>query len=308
VTWSLTNGTGQATINSTGLVTAVSNGTVTARATAADGSNVYGTLTITISTAVIPVTSITVAGAGGATTINPGGTLQLSAAVLPANATNQTVTWSLTNGTGQATINSTGLVTAVSNGTVTARATAADGSNVYGTLAITISTEVIPVTSITVTGAGGATTMNTRGTLQLSAAILPANATNKAVTWSLTNGTGQATINSAGLVSAVYNGTVTAIATTNDGSQVTGTILITILENIDAPFVAIVNDNELKFPMDECYFDCKINIYNLYGHLMKTKLVDSNLCVFDISSFSSGLYVVVLSKNLILKVVKVIVP
>ncbi len=84
------------------------------------------------------------------------GTLQLTATVTPSDATNKTVTWSIVNGTGQATINTTGLVTAVSNGTVTARATANDGSGVVGSLVITISNQVIPVTGITVTGAGGA--------------------------------------------------------------------------------------------------------------------------------------------------------
>ena len=202
VTWSIANGTGQATISSTGLVTAVSNGTVTARATANDGSGVYGTLIITISSQVIPVTGITVTGAGGASVITTdNGTLQLSAAIAPTNATNQTVTWSIANGTGQATISSTGLVTAVSNGTVTARATANDGSGVYGTLIITISSQVIPVTGITITGAGGSSTITTdNGTLQLSAAIAPTNATNQSVTWTIANGTGQATISSTGLV------------------------------------------------------------------------------------------------------------
>ena len=47
------------------------------------------------------------------------------------------------------------IVTAVSNGTVTARATANDGSGIVGSLVITISGQVIPVTGITVTGAGG---------------------------------------------------------------------------------------------------------------------------------------------------------
>ena len=220
MTWSVVNGTGQATINSTGLVTAVSNGTVTARATANDGSGVVGSLVITISDQVIPVTGITVTGAGGATTITTdNGTLQLTATVTPADATTKTVTWSVVNGTGQATINSTGLVTAVSNGTVTARATANDGSGVVGSLVITISGQVIPVTGITVTGAGGATTITTdNGTLQLTATVTPADATNKTVTWSVVNGTGQATINSTGLVTAVSNGTVTARATANDGS------------------------------------------------------------------------------------------
>ncbi len=158
----IANGTGQATISSTGLVTAVSNGTVTARATANDGSGIYGTLVITISSQVIPVTGITVTGAGGSSIITTdNGTLQLTAAVTPTNATNQTVTWTIANGTGQATISSTGLVTAVSNGTVTARATANDGSGIYGTLVITISSQVIPVTGITVTGAGGSSTITT---------------------------------------------------------------------------------------------------------------------------------------------------
>ncbi len=62
----------------------------------------------------------------------------------------------------------------------------------------------INVTGITVTGAGGASTITTsRGTLQLSAAITPTNATNKTVTWSVVNGTGQASISSTGLVTAI---------------------------------------------------------------------------------------------------------
>ncbi len=76
---------------------------------------------------------------------------------MPSNATNKTVTWSITSGSDLASINaSTGLVTAIDNGTVTARATANDGSGIYGTLVITISNQVIAVTSITVTGEGGA--------------------------------------------------------------------------------------------------------------------------------------------------------
>ncbi len=56
----------------------------------------------------------------------------------------------------------------------------------------------IPVTNISVTGQGGSSAITTdNGTLQLSAAVLPDNATNKSVVWSITNGTGQATINSA---------------------------------------------------------------------------------------------------------------
>lgn len=234
VTWSLSNGTGQATINASGLVSAVDNGTVTARATATDGSGIFGTLLITISNQIVPVTGITVSGTGGARIINvENGTLQLIADVLPANATNKSVTWSIINGTGQASINSTGLVTAIVDGTVTAYATANDGSGIVNSMVITISTTLITVSGVTVTAAGGINYIDTdNGTLQLSANVLPANATDNTVTWSLVNGTGQATINAAGLVSATDNGTVTARATANDGSGVFGTLVITISNQI----------------------------------------------------------------------------
>jgi uncharacterized protein (TIGR02145 family) len=68
--------------------------------------------------------------------------------VTPANATNKTVTWSIASGTEKASINSTGLITALDNGTSTARATANDGSGVYGTLMITITNQSVPGTGI----------------------------------------------------------------------------------------------------------------------------------------------------------------
>jgi hypothetical protein len=169
------------------------------------------------------VTSITVTGAGGATTITTdGGTLQMQAEVLPATATNRAVTWSKVNGTGRATISAGGLLTAVANGTVTATATARDGSGISGSLQITLSNQTsILVESITVTGAGGATSIMTDGgTLQMEAEVLPTDATNKAVTWSKVNGTGQATISAGGLLTAVANGVVTVTATAQDGSEI----------------------------------------------------------------------------------------
>ncbi|MDR2865946.1 MAG: Ig-like domain-containing protein, partial [Methanomassiliicoccaceae archaeon] len=96
----------------------------------------------------IDVTSITVSGAGGAATITTDkGTLQMSAVVSPIDATNKNVTWSVVNGTGSATISSSGLLAATTNGTVTVRATAVDGSDVYGELTVTISGQTTPVPS-----------------------------------------------------------------------------------------------------------------------------------------------------------------
>jgi len=182
----------------------------------------------------IPVTSITISGESGATTISaPGGTLQLYAEVLPEDATNPTVLWSVENGTGQASISSDGLVTAISTGTVTATASATDGSGVSGDFEITISNQEIQVEDINITSEGGATIISSPGgTLQLYAEVLPVDATNPTVLWSVENGTGQASISSDGLVTAISTGTVTATASATDGSGVSGNFEITISDQV----------------------------------------------------------------------------
>ncbi|MCP4439199.1 MAG: hypothetical protein GY810_09680 [Aureispira sp.] len=234
VSWSITGGTGSGTISPTGLLTAVTNGTVIVRATAQDGSGVFGETTITISNQIVLVTGITVQGQGGATTITTnGGTLQMVETVTPVNATNQAVTWSITGGTGSGTISPTGLLTAVTNGTVIVRATAQDGSGIFGETTITISNQIVLVTGITVQGQGGATTITTNGgTLQMMETVTPVNATNQAVTWSITGGTGSGTISPTGLLTAVTNGTVIVRATAQDGSGVFGETTITISNQI----------------------------------------------------------------------------
>lgn len=163
------------------------------------------------------VTSITITGQDGATLISTkGGTLQLSAAVLPQYANNKVVVWTLTNGTREATISSSGLVTAISDGTVTATATATDGSGIFGILVITIVGQVIPVTAIVVSAEGGVVVIDVdNGTLQMIATIIPSDATNQEIVWSVVNGTGQATIDSAGLLTAIADGVVTVKATSS---------------------------------------------------------------------------------------------
>ena len=84
------------------------------------------------------VTNITVTGAEGATTVEKDKTLQMSVAIEPAEATDKSVTWSVENGTGSATIDTTGLLTGTAKGTVTVKATANDISGVVGMLEVTV--------------------------------------------------------------------------------------------------------------------------------------------------------------------------
>jgi hypothetical protein len=84
------------------------------------------------------------------------------------------------------------------------------------------------VSGITVSGLGGATSMLTNATLQMSAVVQPFTATDKSYVWSAQNGTGSATIDASGLLTAVSEGTVTVKATALDVSGVTGSKEIVI--------------------------------------------------------------------------------
>ncbi len=95
------------------------------------------------------VSSINVQGQGGTSTIyTQGGTLQMEATVLPANATNATYTWNVTNGTGAAIIDANGLLTAFADGTVTVIASANDASGVTGSAVITIFNQTVGINEV----------------------------------------------------------------------------------------------------------------------------------------------------------------
>jgi hypothetical protein len=96
------------------------------------------------------------------------------------------------------------------------------------TFLLTTTYNVCWVTSIVVTGTGNVTTVADAATLQMLAAVLPVNATDATYTWSVVNGTGTATISVGGLLTATAPGLVTVIATANDASGVTGSLVITI--------------------------------------------------------------------------------
>jgi hypothetical protein len=83
-----------------------------------------GTITLVGAVGLIYVDIITITG--GSITID-NGTLQMVAAIEPADATLKDLKWTVTNGTGKATISKTGLVTGVKDGTVTVKAAAIDG-------------------------------------------------------------------------------------------------------------------------------------------------------------------------------------
>jgi uncharacterized protein YjdB len=182
--------------------------------------------TVVVSSAehVYAPTSLTVTAAGDATSVAVGGTLQLSAAVLPIHAS-QDVVWSSDDTAGTyATISATGLVTAIAENStgVTFTATSKSVATVLNSIKITIDPKPAdPVTSITLDKTSLSLAV-TDSSAALVATVLPATALTS-YTWSSEDET-IATVN-AGVVKAVAVGTTNIVATT-DGKDGTGAKLV----------------------------------------------------------------------------------
>lgn len=150
---------------------------------------------------------------------------QLKVTVLPSDAKDKTVTWSVSDPT-IAAITQTGMLTPLKNGSVTVTVTANDGSGISKQVTITITGVTGPVilaTSVTI----GATSITDGKPQQLTVDVQPANATNKNITWSAA-ASDVATVSATGLLTPKSNGTVIIYATANDGSGKVGQLTITI--------------------------------------------------------------------------------
>ncbi|MGJ8743555.1 CBM96 family carbohydrate-binding protein [Polaribacter sp.] len=229
VSWSVANGSGSATIDDNGLLTGTAIGTVTVTATAKDGSEVTSQTEVTVS-AINPVTSITVQGIGGITTIEVGTELQMEAFILPEDASIKNVVWSLDPVGGLGTIDENGVFVGDNDGAVTIYATATDNSGISGVVSIQVVTHPL-VQSIDVYGLNGVNAIQLGTTFPMKVSVLPADADDASVTWSVIDGTGSASITTEGYLTGNALGTVTVKATAVDGSAVYGQLEMTVQED-----------------------------------------------------------------------------
>ena len=215
-----------------------------------------------------PATGISLSAEGGTAEITENnGTLSILGDVLPAEASDKRINWSLENNDIGASINAGGILQAwprdLGNGTVKVRGTVGKGeSAVSGTIDVTISGQKdIPVDSIYLYpgGSGNVDSITENGGLRrIWAETYPDNAANKEVDWTVEdNGTG-ATIDSVGFEGGLYfcllkalamdngNGTVIVKATAKDGSGVFDTIPIVIAnqQTVFAEEIQITFDGE----------------------------------------------------------------
>ena len=179
----------------------------------------------------IPVTSVSLDN--DRLDLIEGETAQLTATVLPENATNKNVTWSSSDES-IATVDQNGNITAKSAGNTTVTVTTEDGSKI-DTCEVTVTENTIPVTGVTLDK--DKLELAKGGTGQLTATVLPENATNKNVTWR-SNDTSIAIVDQNGNVTAKTAGNATITVTTEDGGY-GATCDVTVKEYIPVKSVTI---------------------------------------------------------------------
>ena len=172
------------------------------------------------------VTSVTVSPKN--VKIKPGEWYEnLNATVLPANADKPFVAWTSSNENVVSVSSFSGAVYGVGLGTAVVYATSIDGTNITDCCTFTV-TNNIPITNLALDKTSLSMQLNENRTL--SATFLPANATNKALTWCSDN-TNVVTVNN-GTLSSVATGNAVVTAYTNDGSNLSASCTVKVTTDI----------------------------------------------------------------------------
>ncbi|MBO4299574.1 MAG: Ig domain-containing protein, partial [Clostridia bacterium] len=175
----------------------------------------------------------------------------LTASVSPKNATDQSITWSSADES-IARVDQNGMVSAVGVGRTSVYATASNGRNCR----IYVTVKPVYVTSIALSSDRSELVSGVAGknTLQLTAAISPADATIKTVTWYSSN-RNIATVDQNGFVTAVNPGTVAIYATAQDGSYRQTLYRVTVKSNRFVRNSAIVNKGEFTISAKQLNYE-----------------------------------------------------
>ena len=236
-TWTVVSGetTADARVSKDGVLTTLSAGTVTVRAQCVQDPAIFDEITVTILQPTGTATSLTV------TTLNDypgdaelGKPVQMIPVFTPANAADRSVTWSLENGTGTATIDENGLLTPLTAGTVTVYAMTANGIEGNCTVNIVRYAEEI---TILLNGKEDLSRFAAGEGAELSFRLSPEDTTTKEVEWEVMNGTGAAKLcidsdNEYAKLECQKAGSVTLIATAKDSKQVVATKELTITDTV----------------------------------------------------------------------------
>ncbi|MBQ7442386.1 MAG: Ig-like domain-containing protein [Bacteroidaceae bacterium] len=206
------------TVSPSGQITTLGIGSTTIHCKANDGSGVEATCVIDV----LPTLVADISLSASACELEQGQTQQLTATVLPTDATVKTVVWHSTDAS-VATVDGNGLLTGVAPGVATIICRSADGSNVQSSCAVTVVPKKVSSISLNTYSC----TIGDTNQLQLVATVAPEDAGNSMVAWSSSDDD-IAFVDAAGLVTAMGKGSATITCTAVDGSGVSASCNVTV--------------------------------------------------------------------------------
>ncbi|MDO5442256.1 MAG: Ig-like domain-containing protein [Bacteroidia bacterium] len=215
IIWSSSNASVASVSN--GTVTAVAAGSATITAKSDDGGKT-ATCNVVVNSKVISVTGVSLDKTS--LELTEGDEYTLVASVQPANANNQNVSWSSSDDTIVSVSN--GKITALKPGNASISVKTDDGGKT-ASCSVKVNEKIYPVETISLDKTSLELTEGDEA--DLTATILPTNATNKNIIWSSSNESVAAVMN--GKVTAVTAGTAEIQAKTEDGGK-TATCNVTV--------------------------------------------------------------------------------
>ena len=241
VSWQ-TNNASAATVDATGRVTATGVGTAVITATTNDGTNLSATCTVTVT----PKEVTHISFDKTTLTLKVNESSLITATVLPEDADDRRLIWSSGNNE-VARVSSSGEVTAVGIGETEITATANDGSGVSAVCRVT----VLPIMVTSIILDRESLELFDNSSFQLTATVLPYNATDRTVTWQSTNDR-VASVDADGTIYVWGVGETDIIATANDGSGVSATCHLTVIPvmmesiTLDKEYLEIQDGDRVK--------------------------------------------------------------
>ena len=202
-----------ASVDASGNVQALSVGKATI---VAEAGGKIAQCMITVNAPVVKVESVKITKYAESLTV--GDTFRFEAVVSPENATDKSIVWESSN-KDVMTIDAEGNAVAVGEGTVYISVKTVDGEKT-DKCAVVVDPLIIPVASVEIEGVkdGEVLTLVKGEKMSLTAKVLPADATDKSVVWSVSDDK-VLSVTQNGEVAAVGGGTATVTVKTNDGAK-----------------------------------------------------------------------------------------
>lgn len=218
VTWHSSN-KAVATVSDEGVITGVSVGEADITVSATDASGVSAVCNVKV--VPTPAESIKIDQVGPIE-LDAGETYQLSAIVLPEDATDKTVKWS-SDATGGVIVDDNGLLHAIAVGEFSV--TAANSSGQSDMIVVKVNPAIAKSIQLNRTTAS----IKVADNLRLTVTFTPESTTNKTLVWKSSD-TSVASVSDSGVVTAHALGNCVVTATTTDGSNITVSCDITVGE------------------------------------------------------------------------------